>query len=103
LLSGLVYRVVLLRTLLVDQRGEHFVLFAGQVGQRRPHRACVIAGDLGACLDDAHGVTGLAVADVQVRQEEVVDDLADSGVIFTGNRVVEIHRGFGMKLNTADE
>ena len=74
--------------MLVDQRGQGFVFFWQQIGQRGTYRACVIAGDFCTRLDDAHGIAGLAVTDVEVRQEEVVDDLVDSGVIFPGNGVV---------------
>ncbi|MNO43099.1 hypothetical protein D3C76_333120 [compost metagenome] len=80
--------------MLVHQGGEHFVLLRRQVGQRRAHRAGIVTGDPGAGLDDADRVTGLAVADVQVRQEEVVDELADGGVIVAGDGVVEVHGGF---------
>lgn len=50
MLSGPVKSDVLLRALLVDQRGEHFELFARQIGQRRTHRTCVVPGNFAPAL-----------------------------------------------------
>ncbi len=54
-----------------------------------------MAGNAGPRLDDADGVTGLAVTNFQVGQEEVVDQLGYGGVIVPGNGVVEVHGRLG--------
>ena len=61
----------LLRAQLLDQRVEHFQLVGLQVRQRGADRAGIVADQFGAGLDDADGIAGAAVADLQVGQEEL--------------------------------
>ncbi|SPA41445.1 exported protein of unknown function [Cupriavidus taiwanensis] len=85
-------RAGLLRADLVDQRAQHLHLLFGQVGQRCAHGTAVAAHQARARLDDAHRIAGLAVADGQVGQEEVVDQAAHGVVVVRGDGAVEVHR-----------
>ncbi|KAG0732372.1 hypothetical protein G6F23_014384 [Rhizopus arrhizus] len=52
-----------------------------------------MADELGAGLDDADGVAGLAVADFQVGQEEIVQQAVGGVGIARGDGAVEVHGG----------
>ena len=93
----------LLRALLFDQHRQALVLVWLQLGQRCTDRAGVEAGDARAGLDDADRIALAAVADLQIRQEEVIDQLADGFMILTGDGLMKSMAVFGMKLNTAEE
>ena len=61
---------MLLSALLLDQRGEGFVLVRQQVGQWRANRAGVVSGDLRASLDDADRITFAAITNIEVRSHK---------------------------------
>src|SRR5450830_532446 len=69
-----------LRAEFLDQGIQGVHLGGLQVGQRGAHRAGVVAHQLGAGLDDAHGVALATVADLQVGQEEVFQQAVLRGV-----------------------
>ena len=79
----------LLRAELLDQHVELRHFFFGQIGQRCAHRTCAVADQLRAGLHDTHRITLAAVADRQIRQEELIDQLADGRMIIRGNRAIE--------------
>lgn len=83
---------------LADQRVEHGHFVGMQVGQRRAHRARIVADQPGAGLDDADRIAGAAVADLEIRQEELVQQAVGGVVVVRGDGAVELHRGPGHEV-----
>src|SRR5258708_6710094 len=61
----------LLRSGCPDQRVELCAFFFGEIGERRAHRARIASDQARAGLHDADRIAGLAIADLQIRQEEL--------------------------------
>ena len=78
-----------LRTQCLDQGLELFDFGGLEVRQGRAHRASAAAHHRGPGLDDAHRIAFSLVADLQIRQEEVLDQAAHGGLIALGVGVVE--------------
>src|SRR5450830_1569261 len=82
----------LLRAETLDQYSQFFMFGFGAGSQWRTDRASIVTYYARTGLDDTDGIAGLAVADFQVRQEEIIDQLTHGSVVFLGDGMVKIHR-----------
>ncbi|MNC57461.1 hypothetical protein D3C75_1071240 [compost metagenome] len=53
-----------------------------------------MAHQFGAGFDDTYAVAFAAIADIKIRQEEVVDEFANCLMVFCDDRPVELHGRF---------
>lgn len=94
---------VLLRTERLDQHRELAAFLPAQLRKGAADTAATTADDVGAGLDDANRIAGLIVANADVGQEKLAEDLVMTGTSSLSTARWNAIAVRGTKLKIADE